>query len=604
VEHIDYLADSELWDPPLYITKKPNLSNIHFNNEMSKYEPLKEDIESGKNTYVYDAHTYHTKVPPAGIEEIIKHYSKKNDVILDPFCGSGMTGVAATNVDRQVVLSDISPSACFISYNYLTPINPNTYMNKIYEIVNKLSNLNAYLYNTKCVHCGELVPMLYQVWSYGLICPHCNKEFVLWDIARDEKDNVKESKILLEFNCPHCNKHLSKRNLKRTKLYPVQIGYKCCSHGQKESAKIPDDYDIENLKNLENYQINTWYPKNEFPLGFNTKQAISAGINTIDKLYTKRALIAYSALWDEANKIENEALKSKIFYTLTSLYQRITVLSEFRFWGGSGNIANYNVPSIMNEQNVFSVFIRKAKTIYPYLIERSLIKKPVFNISVSSATNLSHISSSSIDFVFTDPPFGSNINYSEMNLIWESWLGKFTDTNEEAIINKYQNKGDSEYENLLTLSFKEIYRVLKPNAWACIVFHNSSDKVWKSLKNAIDNSGLHIVNIQLFNKKHGTFKQFVSNNSVGYDLVLHCNKSMINDNNEKTLSIKEYFIIIRPNISNYKVQYLHVNRKDEIDYRKMYSEYLSKNNINNKIITSFENFTKEIQTYVKEMNNE
>jgi adenine-specific DNA methylase len=262
----------------------------------------------------------------------------------------------------------------------------------------------------------------------------------------------------------------------------------------------------------------------------------------------------------------------------------------------SENIANYNVPSIINEQNVFSTFLRKAKTIYPYLVERSLIKNQSFYVSVASATSLSNIKNSSIDFVFTDPPFGSNINYSEMNFIWESWLGFFTQTENEAIINKYQNKTIREYEELLTKSFKEIYRILKDDAWACIIFHNSSEKVWNALKQAITNSGLKIVNIQLFNKKHGTFKQFVSDNAVGYDLIIHCNKKNVAMASEKNgSSVEQYFNEIKPNISRYRVEYLHVNREAEIDYRKMYSEWLSVNIKQMTNIISFEHFSRIIK---------
>ena len=60
-----------------------------------------ENISAGKNTYVYDAHTYHTKVPPAGIKRLIEYYTDAGQTVLDPFCGSGMTGVAALECGRK-----------------------------------------------------------------------------------------------------------------------------------------------------------------------------------------------------------------------------------------------------------------------------------------------------------------------------------------------------------------------------------------------------------------------------------------------------------------------------------------------------------------------
>ena len=104
--------------------------------------PFAEDIKEGKNDPIYNAHSYHTKVPPRSIIPYILHYTKPGDVVLDPFCGSGMTGVAAQMCGnppedlllqfpdlkdrvglRSCILSDLSPAACHIAYNYNTPVD-------------------------------------------------------------------------------------------------------------------------------------------------------------------------------------------------------------------------------------------------------------------------------------------------------------------------------------------------------------------------------------------------------------------------------------------------------------------------------------------------
>jgi len=182
--------------------------------------PFQGNIRAGKNTYVYDAHTYHTKVPPEGIAKLIAHYTRPGEVVLDPFCGSGMTGVAATNLGRKAVLSDLSPAATFIARHVNTPIDAEVYLSAVRQILTDGAALEEKLYGTTCRACGELTPALYTVWSYGVLCPDCGKEFILWDVARDEKPSVRESKILSEFHCPHCRAHLQKRGLKRTRRYP------------------------------------------------------------------------------------------------------------------------------------------------------------------------------------------------------------------------------------------------------------------------------------------------------------------------------------------------------------------------------------------------
>lgn len=547
-------------------------------------KPYGQAIAAGKNTYVYDAHTYHTKVPPQGIELLIDYYTRPGDVVLDPFCGSGMTGVAATQKNRKALLSDLSPAAAFIAYNVNTPIDPSRYLNAVHSLLASSSSLEHSLYDTQCRDCGKRVPSLYVVWSYGMLCSHCEKEFVLWDVARDERPRVRDSKIKKEFFCPHCGKPLKKRNLQRTRRHPVSIGYRCCQGGLKEATYPPDDHDRALLQKIQADGVpqGLWYPTAAFPDGVNTRQPIAAGIDTVDKAYTPRALWAMAHLWKLASEWPDEEVRPKLLFTLTSLYQRVTVFSEFRFWGGSGNTANFNVPAIMNEQNVFRAFSRKANTIHWYFNSVSTQRRQV-QVSTQSALHLSQLPDESVDYVFTDPPFGSNINYSEMNFLWESWLGTYTDATEEAIVNPVQGKGLNDYQRLLTGAFGEIRRVLKQNGWLTVVFHNSSDKVWAALQNAIRGAGFAVEGTQTFDKEHGTFKQFVSDNAVGYDLVLHCHKSERDTvapelpDHQETRKLAAAFIRheVGRHPDKYVTRYLHVLRKDEFDYRRLYADWLA-----------------------------
>ncbi len=523
--------------PPIFtLTPNPDLGDF-VDPARPAYavdEPFGDAISSGKNTYVYDAHTYHTKVPPQGIKHLVEYYTRPGDVVLDPFCGSGMTGVAATECGRSAILSDLSPAAAFIAYNLATPLDASRYLDAVSAVLASSRKLEHDLYDTHCRICGGATPALYLVWSYGMRCTSCGEEFVLWDVARDERPSVRESKILSEFDCPHCGTRLVKRQLTRTKRFPVSIGYRCCGAGLQENMATPNDEDLALLQRIERDGApeRLWYPTDPIPDGVNTRQPRAAGITSIDKMYTPRALWAMAHLWDIASRWPDRDVRSKLLFTITSLYQRVTLFSEFRFWGGSSNTANFNVPAIMNEQNVFRAFERKARTIGWYF--QNAPKRPRHvRVSTQSACSLPQLPDRSIDYIFTDPPFGKNINYSEMNILWESWLGVFTDSTEEAIVNKVQGKGHDEYRTLLTRAFAEARRVLKDEAWMTVVFHNSAAMTWNALQQAILDAGFTIEGTQTFDKQHGTFKQFVSDNAVGYDLVLHCRKSN-NDANRWT----------------------------------------------------------------------
>jgi DNA modification methylase len=559
------------------------------------------EISAGKNSYVYDAHTYHTKVPPEGIKLLIQHFTRETDTVLDPFCGSGMTGVAALELGRRAVLSDLSPAAAFIAYNHCTPIDDRAFLSAVRELLDAAEPTERDLYSTRCRECGENTTMLYMVWSYGVLCRDCGEEFLLWDVARDERPRVRESKIRSEFSCPHCKRLQRKRGLTRTLRYPVQIGYRCCSSGARERTTAPDDADLERINRIEREgtPLHLWYPTDDFPNGVNTQQAIRAGITSVDKAYTPRALHSMALLWNLASRWPTPSVRAKLQFALTSLYQRVTLFSEFRFWGGSGNIANYNVPSIINEQNVFRTFERKARTIAWYFRDAPRIRRDV-RLSVQSASHLVQLPDASIDYIFADPPFGGNINYSEMNFLWESWLQVKTDTHDEAIVNRYQQKGVREYEELLRQSFAELRRVLKDGGWFSLVFHNSSASVWSALQNALSGSGWRIVGTQTFDKKHGTFKQFVSDNAVGYDLVLHCRKKPRSSlpRRVSVLGARSHaraFLLsalASENGCTYVVRYLHVKRAAEFDYRRLYADWLKSAVGNGSVALGFEEFRK------------
>jgi DNA modification methylase len=559
-------------------------------------EPFSGNIRAGKNTYVYDAHTYHTKVPPEGIAKLIEHYTRAGEIILDPFCGSGMTGVAAGNLGRKALLSDLSPAAVFIASHLNSPIDADRYLKAVRTVLQEAADLEAQLYNTRCRTCGALTPALYMVWSYGVICPECEREFILWDVARDEKPSVRESKILSEFPCPYCKTHLKKRGLKRTGRHPVQIGYKCCGRGLKEQTAPLGDFDHQALKRIEaeGVPLGLWYPKDRFPEGVNTRQPIAAGIERVYQAYTTRALHAMAWLWDRARHWPDPQVAGKLLFTLTSLYQRVTLFSEFRFWGGSGNTANYNVPFISNEQNVFRTFNRKANTISWYF--RAALKRPRdVRVRVASACSLDHVPDKAVDYIFTDPPFGGNINYSEMNFLWESWLREHTNTRDEAIINAVQGKGASEYRTLLTRAFRECRRVLKDQGWMTVIFHNSSSEVWTALQAAVSDAGFAVRGTQTFDKEHGTFKQFVSDNAVGYDLVLHCQKAGQPTAKTNGAACHRHigdFVRQRVAIDpqRYRVHYLHVARTGEWDFRKLHAEWLAETLPENGELVGFEDF--------------
>jgi len=138
---------------------------------------------------------------------------------------------------------------------------------------------------------------------------------------------------------------------------------------------------------------------------------------------------------------------------------------------------------------------------------------------VGSSTALK-IPANSVEYIFTDPPFGGNLMYSELNFLWEAWLKLFTNSNQEAIENKVQGKGLVEYQQIMTSCFQEFYRVLKPGRWMTVEFHNSLNSVWNAIQEALQHAGFVIADVRTLDKQQGTFKQVTSGGAVKQDLVI------------------------------------------------------------------------------------
>ena len=538
-------------------------------------------VSAGKNTYTYDAHTYHTKVPPQGIAQVLQKYLPEGGLVLDPFAGSGMTGVAALATGHDAILNELSPAASFIAERFTSQCEPAALAAAVRAVMHDLAPLRRKLYATQCRECGKDTEQLFTVWSYKVLCSECDREFVLWDECRSYGRTVREHKILREFPCPYCRRLLKKSRLERTEAVPVLVGYKCC--GKRQSEVPPSATDLERIAAMEvdSLMAHGFVPNCCLPDGVNLSQPKRHGLNNFKDFYTARNLVAMSRLWEAIHKVEDTNLSAFLGFVFTSLYQRVTKLSEYRFWGGSGNTANFNVPYIFNEANVFVTFERKARSIIDHLETTARSYRGRCVVHTGPASRLGFLPDESVDLVFTDPPFGGNINYSEMNMLWESWLGEYTDATEEAVVNRFQNKDAAAYMDLMEQSLRECFRVLRPGHWMLLVFMNSSKDIWECLRGAVINAGFSIVRMDIFDKQHGTFKQFVSDNTAGSDLMLHCRKPLyaVPDLKETQRGAEAFPVEVflkNRSTSVPMLPYLHVSRDVEIDYRTLYSEYLAK----------------------------
>lgn len=541
-------------------------------------EPFASDVSEGKNDPIYNAHTYHTKVPHKAIMRYILHYTEPGDVVFDGFCGTGMTGVAAQmcgdrrqveslgyTVDgkgrifdpkakdpkkpisrlgaRRVILNDLSPAATFIASNYNTPVSAYAFLKEAEKILSEVEKECGWMYETQ--HFEDGLPAVgsdgkpvmgkinYVVWSDVYECPNCKGEVVFWDAAVDrENGRVKDV-----FECPHCRAEMTKRNSKRmfssvwdhalghilktARQVPVLINY---AVGRRRYEKMPDAADFEKIQQIDNTPIPYPFPVVELPPGKETSRNIPIGITHVHQFYTKRnlwTLAKYATL-----------IPSNIFrFVLTGVTLDSTKMGRMKlgyyFNGGGGPFipglaGTLYIPSLSVEKRpIFSLenrFETCANSLSQTFTGNNFLQ------NTGSASRLNSIPADSIDYIFLDPPFGANINYSELNFIWESWLGVVTDNKEEAIENDVQHKGVSEYRSLMRDCLREAYRVLKPGRWMTVEFSNTSSAIWNSIQTALSDAGFIVANVSALDKKQGSFKAVTTPTAVKQGLVISAYK--------------------------------------------------------------------------------
>ena len=585
-----------LSDPPYY-TACPNPWIVDFIKEWETQkpqqpgddnyhrEPFAADVSEGKNDPIYNAHSYHTKVPHKAIMRYILHYTEPGDIVFDGFCGTGMTGVAAqlcgdrntvlslgyqvtedgailretTDENgrktwepfsrlgvRRAVLNDLSPAATFIAYNYNTPVDVAAFELEAKRIIKEVEEECGWMYETLHTDGRTKGRVNYTVWSDVFVCPTCTGEVVFFGAAVDKQ----AGKVSSEFPCPHCNATLSKRNMERAwetrydtainesvrqaKQKPVLINYSL-QGGRGRYEKTPDEQDLGLIRRIEKSEIPYWFPTDPLPDGYNTRQPIrSHGITHVHLFYTKRNLWTLAALWKKCH-----SLSLKLIFT--GILQISSMQSSFRYdsrnpQNTAGGIlkGTLYVPSLPREGSIFENYKRRMASIISGLKNLQLNRFPQ---SLESASlESTSVNDSALDYIFLDPPFGANLNYSELNLIWETWLRVITNNKPEAIENTVQGKGPNEYRHLMTACFMEAYRALKPGRWMTVEFSNTKAAVWNAIQTALTDAGFVIANVSALDKQQGSFKAVTTPTAVKQDLVISTYKP--NDGLEERFNLK------------------------------------------------------------------
>ncbi|MFH1719761.1 MAG: DNA methyltransferase [Planctomycetota bacterium] len=530
-----------LSDPPHY-TACPNPFIADFINHYGKpydpskpysREPFATDVSEGKNDPIYNAHSYHTKVPHKAIMRYILHYTEPGDIVFDGFCGTGMTGIAATLTDRIPILSDLSPVATNIANSmYALSKNPNAIL-AIRSILHNVRERLGWMYRTKFK--DQEYDVNYIVWADVHICPECLHPSNYWDLTI----RLDEGNQLSKPECPHCRAlFTSTTEAKQTRKVidkgsgklvdevisePVLLSY---FDGRAKRRKIPDQADFDLGKKVHDLSWPSDRKVQELPKGYNLNQPKeSHKISYAHQFYTYRNFVALSSICSEVETLTDYDLRRAAFLILESILDRNStrrnrfIVNRHNPQGRvNGPLANtLYIPSIQVEMNVFQMLEEKIRDFERVGLSRNEVPRCIITGSSSDL----RFPENTVDYIFVDPPFGGNIMYSEVNFLWEYWLGVFTEDGSDATVNPGQNKDIMFYLSEMIACYKEFYRVLKPGRWITTEFHNSHNAIWTCIQEAIQRAGFIVSTVRALDKgKSGTIHQDSKANTAKTDLAI------------------------------------------------------------------------------------
>ncbi len=499
-----------------------------------KLEPIRlpDTITVPRTDPIYNCHSYLTKVPIGAIQPFIETFTKPSEVVVDFFAGSGMTGLAALTLNRRARLSDISVLGKHIATGYLTDAPAQDVRAAADRVIAAARKAIGTLYMTKRASDGAKAELIRTIWSFTYLCPSCGDEMVFYE-ALSARGGVPQ-------RCPSCGGPFARRSWPRGADVPVevvvqgengrQVGQCVCETDRRRMRAALKDERLREVPSLSISEDREMYSRSG--LG-------RSGMTETRKFFSPRNGIALVELWRAINDVEDEAIRQELRFAFTAILPRASMRYQ---WSSKRplNAQNqtYYIAPVYFEWNVLDLYGRKVNAVIRanealYNSSDSFSADRLRDVSyeIASAEMLAHLDDGSVDYVFTDPPFGSNIFYSDMNMFHEAWLGESTDHEREAVVHttgKRKNGSSERYEKLLRSAFSEAFRVLKPGKYMSVVFGNSSGRIWGLVQRALRDAGFKVspVHVAILDKGQRSVKGLNSGSEgvVTVDLIVTVKK--------------------------------------------------------------------------------
>lgn len=452
-------------------------------------------------------HKYWGKKPSNDLKELIEKYSKQGDTVLDPFAGYGVFGCEAFILNRNVILNDLNPVANFLNNQLLQ------------------KDIDLQLIEKQWIKIkAEFEPFVdkWHEWDID------GKTVQLTSILRDKNNTPIRAKYKLK-------------------------GNRSCTEFEIEKS------DADKYLNFENSQtIQDWFPTTK--LIRNSRISAKEGMTVAD-LFTKRTLSCHAKLLSlieiHSSGSEKDLFKVAFTANLANCSKLVPPIKSRGAMAPGAWMTGFYIGGTYLENNVMSYFTNRFNKIIKgkndYLNQfgdngELNFNKTHYNNNYKNLHNdvkALDIKDESIDYIFTDPPYGDAVPYFEQSVIWNSWLKLTPDYKNEIVISdsKEREKGTENFEKEINLAFSEIRRVLKINKYFSLTYHSLSGIEWKAITNACIKNGFELFDYKWLVQKSFTPRQINRQKSVKGDVLVTLKKSVIENLIQKTdIEIKELFI--------------------------------------------------------------
>jgi 16S rRNA G966 N2-methylase RsmD len=442
--------------------KAKELAGRRISRSFAPAQHLNRQIPPEPHTAMYVWHKYWSRKTWNVVAEFIRHYTREQEVVFDPFAGSGVVAVEAVRNKRRAIVCDLNPVASRITELTLRPVKLLALQQAFERVRERVQKKIESLYEIHCVKCGA--PLIAACF-------------------------VREGDELTEVRYPQCP---------------------ACEHRCETGCK-PRKEDIESLVALEKKRIKEWYPRNRlfYPDGepFKEKQRF----DSLDQLFTKRNLQAAAWLHEAIQEESSPLLRKFLMGAFTSRIHLCTRMmpvgnpqpsNHYTYFSSPGwTQHSYWSAKEFMEQNVWETFesavtghqgLLKAKEESNRLLDglkltddwREVLegKADVAVLTADSLEVMDKMPEECVDYVFTDPPYDASVQYGELSYLWNAWLKedfRYTEklVTHEVVRNERQRKPFEVYHSLLSSSFQGFFKVLRPGRYLTLTFHNPTFKV-------------------------------------------------------------------------------------------------------------------------------